>query len=50
MTPAGAGQIQTYSSEYIHCLCTEPGRIKHLFIEDGFKEVIFVFGLEGGVS
>lgn len=41
---------KTYSSEYVHCLCAEPRRINNLFIEDGLKEVIFIFSLEGGVS
>lgn len=41
---------QTHSFQYIHCLCAEPRGINNLFIEDGFKEVIFIFRLKRSMS
>lgn len=41
---------KTYCFEYVYCLCAEPRRVKNLFIEDGLKEIVFIFSLKGGVS
>lgn len=41
---------KTYCFEHVYSLCAEPRCVYDLFIEDGLEEIVFVFGLKGGVS